>query len=79
MPKFVSAVAIIIFGLSLLLLNCDADEDTCSNAGDALRSNTECSEAFGLVAEVGSTSDVTSCRNLINDVLNDCQYYPVYT
>ena len=79
--KFIDAAVASIIGLSLLLLNCDANEVTCSNAGNALGSNLECSQAFGQVAEVGTKSDVLcdiSCRNLINDVLGDCQYYPVY-
>ena len=79
--KFIDAAVAAIIGLSLLLMNCDANEVTCSNAGNALGSNPQCSQAFGQVADVGTTSDVlceTSCRNLINDVLGYCQYYPVY-
>ena len=78
MYQFDEAVVTIV-ALSLLLVNCNANKVTCSNAENALGSNVECSEAFGLVTEVGTTSAVLcemSCRNLINDVLDNC-HYPV--
>ena len=71
----VTTVSIIIF--SLQLASCQ--NAACTNANTALASNSECLMAFGVVADGGMTSDDTaaalcgtSCRNLVNAVLDNC-------
>ena len=75
--NFVAATVSMIIIVSLQLASCQ--NAACTNANTALASNSECLMAFGVVADGGMTSDNTaailcgtSCRNLVNAVLDNC-------
>jgi len=72
----VATVSIFIF--SLQLASCQ--NAACNDANTALQSNEECLVAFGIVADGGMASGSTvavlcgtSCRNLVDAVLDNCQ------
>lgn len=76
--KSVAFNALIIV-LSLLLMDCEANN--CTTAEDALFSGDErCAGTFSLFLDGTSSADicVTSCKNLVQEVLDLCgEIYPV--
>ena len=79
MAKLSIANLLAVLVLSLLLVNCEANN--CTAAEAALTDDEDCVQTFGLLLDGTTTADLCeeTCRDLIEEVLDCCDQYPVAT